>query len=129
MRAAYAQAGLKPADIDLYECHATGTPVGDVVEMKSLQALWGEDGWKPGQCALGSVKSNVGHLLTGAGAAGLMKVLLAFKEKTLPPSANFTNTPAGVDLAGTPFRVQASAQPWESRGPSVPRRAAVSSFG
>ncbi|TBR25550.1 acyltransferase domain-containing protein, partial [bacterium] len=129
MRAAYAAANLKPADIDLYECHATGTPVGDVVELKSLRALWGEQGWKPGQCALGSVKSNVGHLLTGAGAAGLMKVLLAMREKTLPPSANFTRTPDGADLSGSPFRVQASAQAWEPRGPSIPRRAAVSSFG
>ncbi|MBI3296867.1 MAG: acyltransferase domain-containing protein [Elusimicrobia bacterium] len=129
MRAAYAQAGLKPSDVDLYECHATGTPVGDGVELRSLHELWGDSGWRAGRCALGSVKSNVGHLLTAAGAAGLMKVLLALKEKTLPPSANFERTALGLELESGPFRVQTEPAAWEARGPSSPRRAAVSSFG
>ncbi len=84
MRAAYHAARLSPSQVDFIECHATGTPTGDPVEVESLKTLWGERGWSAGQCALGSVKSNVGHLLTAAGAAGMMKVLLAFRNKSLP---------------------------------------------
>ena len=89
MRMAYDQAGWNPGDVDLVECHAAGTPLGDAVEVESLKSLWGESGWKPRQCVIGSVKSNIGHTLTAAGAAGLLKVLLAFKNETLPPTANF----------------------------------------
>src|SRR5204862_5139824 len=60
MQAAYEQAGWSPHDIDLIECHATGTPVGDAIEFDSLRELWGETGWTRGQCAIGSVKSTVG---------------------------------------------------------------------
>src|SRR5262245_8498759 len=67
MRAAYRQAGWRPDEIGLIECHATGTPVGDAVEFQSLQALWGDYPGEPGRCVIGSVKSTVGHLLTGAG--------------------------------------------------------------
>ena len=129
MRAAYRQANWAPGDVDLVECHATGTPVGDAVEFKSLQALWGEDGWQKGQCVIGSVKSNIGHLLTAAGAAALMKTLLALQEQTLPPTANFRRPAAGIDFQSSPFRVLNSAQPWEPRSANVARRAAVSAFG
>src|SRR5439155_13281029 len=61
MRSAYDRAGWRPSDVDLIECHATGTPVGDAVEFDSLRELWGSEGWKPGRCAIGSVKSTVGH--------------------------------------------------------------------
>ena len=85
MRAAYQQAGWNPQDVDLVECHATGTPVGDAVEVTSLRELWG-DGQPLGQrCVIGSVKSNIGHLLTAAGGAALTKVLLAMQAGTLPP--------------------------------------------
>ena len=89
MRMAYEQAGWRPSDVDLVECHATGTPVGDAVEVESLKSLWGESGWKKHQCAIGSVKSNIGHALTAAGAAGLLKVLLALKNETLAPDREF----------------------------------------
>src|SRR5262249_18301377 len=82
MRAAYRAASWRPEDVDLIECHATGTPVGDAVEFASLRALWGEAGWRAGQCVIGSVKSTTGHLLTAAGAAGLVKVLLALRDDT-----------------------------------------------
>ncbi|MBI5209964.1 MAG: type I polyketide synthase [Elusimicrobia bacterium] len=129
MRAAYKEAGWSPSDADLVECHATGTPVGDAAELRSLQALWGDAGWRAGQCAIGSVKSNVGHLLTGAGAAGLMKVLLGLRHQTLPPSANFDKPSPRLSLGGTPFRVQTEAAPWRPRADGVTRKAAVSSFG
>ncbi len=80
MRAACQQAGWSPTDVDLIECHATGTPVGDAVEFASLRSLWGESGWRRGQCVIGSVKSNIGHLLTAAGSAALIKTLLAMKH-------------------------------------------------
>jgi acyl transferase domain-containing protein/3-hydroxymyristoyl/3-hydroxydecanoyl-(acyl carrier protein) dehydratase len=129
MRAAYREAGWTPADVDLVECHATGTPVGDSVEFQSLRSLWGESGWRPGQCVIGSVKSTVGHLLTAAGAAGVAKVLAAFRAETLPPTANFTTPAPGLDLAASPFRILACGEAWPRRNSHTPRRAAASAFG
>lgn len=129
MRAAYQQAGWSPSDVDMIECHATGTPVGDVVEFSSLKSLWGKEGWTSGQCVIGSVKSNIGHLLTAAGSAALMKTLLAMKERTLPPTANFAQPAKGVELEKSPFRVLRQAKPWKQRKQGQPRRAAVSAFG
>ena len=129
MRAAYRQARLSPSQVDFIECHATGTPTGDPVEVESLKTLWGERGWSAGQCALGSVKSNVGHLLTAAGAAGMMKVLLAFRNKSLPPTANFSKPGPKIKLSGSPFRVQSKCGDWAARDGRTPRRAAVSAFG
>lgn len=126
MRQAYADAGWQPRDVDLIECHGAGTPVGDKTELNSLLQLWGADGWETGQCALGSIKSMIGHLLTAAGAAGMIKTLLALKHAVLPPSLNFTRTPDGIDLSRSPFRIQTETASWES--PAV-RRAAVSAFG
>ncbi len=129
MRAAYKEAALSPSQIDFVECHATGTPTGDPVEVASLKALWGERGWTPGQCAIGSVKSNVGHLLTAAGSAGLMKVLLAFERETIPPNANFEAANPAAGLDGSPFHVPTQAQAWTRRDAKTPRRAALSAFG
>lgn len=127
MRAAYQQAGWSPQDIELIECHGTGTAAGDGVELASLEALWGSDAWKPGQCVIGSVKSNIGHTLTAAGGAALLKVLFAFRHKVLPPTANFTRAAPGLKYQDSPFRVL--GQPCEWRDNSCPRRAAVSAFG
>jgi acyl transferase domain-containing protein/3-hydroxymyristoyl/3-hydroxydecanoyl-(acyl carrier protein) dehydratase len=129
MRAAYRQAGWSPSDVDLIECHATGTPLGDAVEFESLTALWGSSGWQAGQCVLGSVKSTVGHLLTAAGAAGLIKVLLALRDQVLPPTANFTQASPRLAFVGSPFRVLTERRPWQRRSPDAARRAAVSAFG
>ena len=129
MRAAYAEAGWAPEGVDLIECHATGTPVGDAVEFESLRRLWSDVKWRAGQCALGAVKANVGHLLTGAGAAGLIKVLLALRNETLPPVPNFKRAAEKIPLAESPFQILSAAQPWRRRAAEVPRRAAVSAFG
>jgi PfaB family protein len=129
MRAAYAQAGWQPQDLDLIECHATGTPVGDATEIASLKELWGAERSGSRQCVIGSVKSNIGHLLTAAGAAALTKVLLAMSEETLPPTANFAAAPAGFELERSPFQVLKTAAPWPRRGDGIPRRGAVSAFG
>ncbi|MCF8070029.1 MAG: hypothetical protein K9L30_15720 [Desulfobacterales bacterium] len=128
MNQAYEQAGWSPFDVDLIECHGTGTPAGDKAELNSLKTLWGESGWEKGQCAIGSIKSMTGHLLTAAGAAGLIKILLAIKNKTLPPSLNVNKSSASTLLNDSPFRVQTDAESWETKN-NKPRRAAVSAFG
>lgn len=129
MHSAYSQAGWQPGDVDLIECHATGTPVGDAVEVASLKQLW--QGTKPdGElCVIGSVKSNIGHLLTAAGGAALTKVLLAMRKETLPPTANFNTPQSGMELDRSPFQVLQSPKPWQRRSDATPRRAAVSAFG
>ncbi len=129
MRQAYQQSGWSPADVDVIECHGTGTPLGDAVEFGSLCELWSQDKWSPGQCVLGSVKSNVGHLLTGAGIAGLLKTLLAMNAKTLPPSANFEQPSPKLGIDSSPFQVISKPTPWNTRDAGTPRRAAISAFG
>ncbi len=129
MAPAYEQAGWSYGDVDIIECHATGTPVGDAVEFESLQTFWGKDGWKTGQCVIGSVKSNIGHLLTAAGSAALMKVLLALRNKTLPPTANFKTPHTDLRMDSSPFRVLEKAEPWKKRDKNTARRAAISAFG
>ncbi|WP_372370038.1 beta-ketoacyl synthase N-terminal-like domain-containing protein [Candidatus Uabimicrobium sp. HlEnr_7] len=129
LNTAYAQAGWKPSDVDLIECHATGTPLGDAKEFESLSTLWQQEQWQKNQCIIGSVKSNVGHLLTGAGAAGLAKILLSFKHKTLPPTANFSQPKESLDFDNSPFRVLSQQQKWERRDDDTPRRAAINAFG
>jgi acyl transferase domain-containing protein/3-hydroxymyristoyl/3-hydroxydecanoyl-(acyl carrier protein) dehydratase len=129
MRMAYEQAGWGPGDVDLVECHAPGTPVGDAVEIESLKLLREGIAWRQHQCAIGSVKSNIGHTLTAAGAAGLLKVLLALKHRRLPPTANFERSGPHLGLENSPFRVLSQPEPWPARAPEQPRRAAVSGFG
>jgi len=129
MRAAYASANWQPSDVDLIECHATGTPVGDAVEFNSLCELWSETSFTPGQCVIGSVKSTVGHLLTGAGAAALAKVVLAMQQGVKPPQAHFPAANPNLDYEASPFRVLTEPQPWTPRSSLLPRRAAVSGFG
>ncbi|MBN9524517.1 type I polyketide synthase, partial [bacterium] len=124
MRRAYAKAGWRPTDVDLIECHATGTPVGDAIEFDSLRELRGD---AAGRAVIGSVKSTVGHLLTGAGAAAVAKVVSAIAAGTLPPQANFREPAPGLRYADGPFRVLTAAEPWEPRNGA--RRAAVSGFG
>lgn len=127
MQAAYAAAGWQVHDVDSIECHATGTPLGDSTEIASLKKLWA--GAPVGASAvLGSVKPNVGHMLTAAGAAGLAKLLMAFQKETHAPTANFHAAPAAWRLEESPFRILQKAEAWPRR-PDRPRRAALSGFG
>ena len=129
MASAYESCSWSPHDIDLIECHGAGTPRGDLTELHSLKKLWGDTGWAENQCAIGSVKAMIGHLLTAAAAAGMIKTLLALHHKILPPSLNFNKPPRPNPLINSPFHVQTHPEVWHRRNEDCPRRAAVSAFG
>jgi acyl transferase domain-containing protein len=129
MRAAYAQAGWHPWEVDYIECHGAGTPVGDATELGSLRALWQDAPAQARPCAIGSIKSMIGHLLTGAGAAGMIKTLLGLHHRTLPPSLKFEAARPDSPLQGGPFNVQTTAAPWPVHENGRLPRAAVSAFG
>ena len=128
LQRAWKDAGISPESVGLIEGHGTSTRVGDVAEVNSLNAIFGSLGMRTGSVALGSVKSNIGHLKSAAGAAGLLKTILALKEQTLPPSANFERPNLNIDFPHMPFYVNVEARPWDIRSGDV-RRAGVSSFG
>lgn len=127
MRRAYADAGYSPATVELIEAHATGTALGDRVELTVLKNLLPEAVDVP-SCAIGSVKSNIGHTKVVAGLAGLTKVLAAMEQRVLPATVNLTKPNHHVDLSGTPFYINTQSRPWIHTG-DHPRRAGVSSFG
>jgi malonyl CoA-acyl carrier protein transacylase len=125
---AWKDAGVSPATAGLIEGHGTSTKVGDVTEVGSLNTVFSPYGVKNGSIALGSVKSNIGHLKSAAGAAGLLKIALALFNHTLTPSANFDRPNPNIEFANLPFYVNTQTQPWEVN-PGEVRRAGISSFG
>jgi acyl transferase domain-containing protein/NAD(P)-dependent dehydrogenase (short-subunit alcohol dehydrogenase family)/acyl carrier protein len=128
VKRAWRDSGTVPTPGDLIEGHGTSTRVGDVVEVQSLMEAFKEFGLPPGSLALGSVKSNIGHLKGAAGAAGILKAMFALHEKMLPPSLNFRRPNPDIDFTNSPFYVITLLQPWEKRRGEV-RRAGVSAFG
>jgi acyl transferase domain-containing protein/thioesterase domain-containing protein len=118
-------AGIEPGSVQYIEAHGTGTPVGDPIEVAALTQAYGEGG--RGFCGIGSIKTNIGHLDTAAGAASLIKVALALRHGLIPPTLNFSQPNTRFDLDKTPFRVVKDAMHWP-RG-AAPRRAAVNSLG
>jgi acyl transferase domain-containing protein/acyl carrier protein len=125
---AWRNACADPATVSLVEAHGTSTRVGDAAELDSLTAVFGGAGVAPGSIALGSVKSNVGHLKAAAGAAGLLKLILSLHEKALPPSLNFREPNPNTDWAAAPFRVNTELREWPVP-PSGVRRGGISAFG
>lgn len=121
-------AGLSPATATLIEGHGTSTRVGDVVEAQSLAEMLGSHHLPLHSIALGSVKSNIGHLKGAAGAAGVLKTALALRDKVLPPSVNCEHPSPDIDFAHSPLYVNTKLKPWEVSG-DTPRRAGVSAFG
>lgn len=119
------KAGLDGARIGYVEAHGTGTRLGDPVEVDGLLEAWGPS--RPSRCGLGSVKTNIGHLESAAGIAGLTKLLLQLRTRTLFPSLHSARINPAVDLARTPFHVPQQSEPWP--GGEEPRCAALSSFG
>ncbi|MBV9492689.1 MAG: SDR family NAD(P)-dependent oxidoreductase, partial [Acidobacteria bacterium] len=124
----YDKYAIDPANIQLIEAHGTATKLGDPIEVDGLKNAFRKYTEKAEYCALGSVKSNIGHCLTAAGVAGVIKVLLAIQHKQLPPTIHFERLNEHIDLANSPFYVNTRLQDWELR--DAPRRqAAISSFG
>ncbi len=123
---ALANAGVDARTIGYVETSATGSPVGDALEVEALTSVFGR---APAQqwCAIGSVKSNIGHLSQGAGVIGLIKTVLSLEHGLIPPSLGFDTPNPAIDFDNSPFYVNASLSKWE-RG-AQPRRAGVSSFG
>lgn len=126
---AYQRAGYGPETVELVEAHGTGTVAGDAAELKSLTAVLDGTGRRDRQwCALGSIKSQIGHTLGSAGAASLMKTVLALHHKILPPTCHVTHPTKILDFAESPLYVARDPRPW-IHTEEYPRRAGVSSFG
>jgi amino acid adenylation domain-containing protein len=125
IRQALADGAVDPATISYVEAHGTGTPLGDPIEIEGLTMAFGEQAARQ-FCALGSIKSNMGHLTAAAGVAGFIKTVLALRYQQLPASLGFEVPNPHIDFANSPFFVNAALTPWQPVGA---RRAGVSSFG
>lgn len=125
---ALAVADVAPATVQLVECHGTGTAMGDPIEIAALDQVFGRpDDGRP-YCQIGSVKTNIGHLDTAAGVAGLVKAALALERGAIPPSLHYRRANPNSVLAGSAFRVASELMPWP-RVAKAPRRAGVNSLG
>jgi acyl transferase domain-containing protein/acyl carrier protein len=120
-------AGVEPETINYIEAHGTGTALGDPIEIAALSQVFRSSTNKKGFCAIGSVKTNIGHLDAAAGIAGLIKTVLTLKHQQIPPSLNFEQPNPQIDFANSPFYVNTKLTEW--RVESTPRRAGVSSLG
>lgn len=118
-------AGVAPESIGYIEAHGTGTVLGDPIEIEALNLAFGKG--KANRCAIGSVKSNIGHLDIAAGIAGLLKTALAIRHRQIPPSLHFKTPNSKVNFHAGPFYVNTDLAPWSNNGD--PLRAGVSSFG
>ncbi len=127
-REVYDKFNINPETVTFIEAHGTGTKLGDPIEIHSLTDAFKTYTQKTGYCAIGSVKTNIGHALTAAGIAGLIKVILCLKYKKLVPSLHFKEENPHFKLNETPFYVNTEYKDWDNGGGS-PRRAAISSFG
>jgi acyl transferase domain-containing protein/NAD(P)-dependent dehydrogenase (short-subunit alcohol dehydrogenase family) len=128
LRQAYDLAGVSPGSIELVEAHGTGTRVGDAIELEALEQVYGDANSGSPWCALGSIKSQVGHTKAAAGAAGLIKAALALHHKVLPPTIKVSQPIAPLASGNSPFYLNTESRPWLPRR-DHPRRAAVSAFG
>lgn len=132
--AAHRAAAVAPDTIGYIEAHGTGTPLGDPIEIDALKEAFGRlyGDWgipvAPGRTGVGSVKTNIGHLEAAAGVAGIVKVLLAMRHRTLPGLVDLRATNPEIDLSGSPFRIQSGRQAWDTPD-GEPARAGISSFG
>jgi len=127
IQAAQTLAGIDPETITYVEAHGTGTPLGDPIEVQALNQAFASTNGARNACALGSVKTNIGHLSTAAGIAGLIKTTLCLDRRLIPPSLHFESPNPRLELDQGPFYVNTALRPWTAPGGS--RRAGVSSFG
>ena len=126
---AYKQASWSPLDIQYMECHGSGTPVGDQVELSSIHKLLGGFDCPDKALSIGSVKSMIGHLLTAAGAAGFIKTILSMNEGFLPPSLNYTAPFPKSLLNDSNIKVQTKVEDWDPESLNSTRKAGISAFG
>ncbi|RPH55939.1 polyketide synthase, partial [bacterium] len=124
---AYEDAGVSPETVGYVECHGTGTALGDPIEIAALTRVFASHTERKGFCAIGSLKTNIGHLDTAAGVSGLIKASLALEHRILPASLHFESPNPQIDFANSPFAVNAVTRPWEVE--AGPRRAGVTSLG
>jgi amino acid adenylation domain-containing protein len=124
---AHRNAGVDPRSISYVEAHGTGTPMGDPIEIEGLTKAFRRGTADVGFCRIGSVKSNVGHLVIAAGGAGLIKTALALAEEKIPATLHFESPNPTIDFANSPFVVNHTLSDWRSDG--APRRAGVTSLG
>jgi acyl transferase domain-containing protein/acyl carrier protein len=127
IRAAQVLAEVAPETISYVETHGSGTPLGDPIEVRAMTRAFRAGTSKNGFCAIGSVKTNIGHLDAAAGVAGLIKTVLALKHRQIPPSLHFEQPNPEIDFANSPFYVNTKLSEWTTDG--TPRRAAINSFG
>ncbi|MFZ0796990.1 MAG: type I polyketide synthase, partial [Terriglobales bacterium] len=125
---AQAAAGVSPESISYIEAHGTGTPLGDPIEVAAATKVFRVSTKAKGFCAIGTAKTNVGHLDIAAGATGLIKTVLSLKNRQLPPTLHFEKPNAKLDLENSPFYVNTKLAEWK-RSNGHPRRAGVSAFG
>ena len=128
LKKAYKDAGIDPATVGLFEAHGTGTRVGDAVEFQALNRLLENADKNKNSCALGSVKSMIGHTKAAAGAAGLMKIVLALHHKVLPPTLKIDQPDPNLKIHESPLYLNTETRPWFS-SKDHPRRSGVSAFG
>jgi amino acid adenylation domain-containing protein len=128
---AYAVAGVDPVSIGYVECHGTGTPLGDPIEVAALAEAFSSGGARESKCLISSVKGNVGHLDVAAGVTGLMKVALALDREKIPGTLHFAGPNERLELGKTPFSVTGNLTEWPrlASGADGIRRAGVSAFG
>ncbi|MGO4879072.1 beta-ketoacyl synthase N-terminal-like domain-containing protein, partial [Pedobacter psychrotolerans] len=127
IRKAHRMAGVSAESISYVEAHGTGTELGDPIEIAALNEVFGKSGRPAESCAIGSAKSNIGHLDAAAGVAGFIKTVLSLKHKVLPASLHYELANPRIDFASGPFYVNSSLREWVGKG--KPLRAGVSSFG
>jgi acyl transferase domain-containing protein/surfactin synthase thioesterase subunit len=129
IRAALEDAGLQPADIDAVECHGTGTELGDPIEVQALAAVYGKDREPKWPLQIGTIKTNVGHLESAAGLAGVAKILASMRQRSLPATLRCTPRNPLIDWDALAVEVVDRQRPWPRRDAGIPRRAGVSGFG
>lgn len=127
IRQALEAADISAATIDYVECHGTGTYLGDPIEVSALTEAFRDSTAESGYCRIGSVKTNIGHLDTAAGIAGLVKASLGMKHGEIPPSLGYEAPNPAIDFDGSPFLVNAALTPWTSH--QGPRRAGINALG
>lgn len=129
IQAAYQSAGVKASTINYIEAHGTGTSLGDPIEIEALTQAFRTDTSDNRYCQIGSVKTNIGHLESAAGMAGIIKVLMMMKHQKIPASLNIQTLNPMIDFDSTPFQVTTKCSVWERIDTDQPLRAGVSSFG